>query len=184
MVLIMLIQYYIEEIAKALNTKIVQAVDMPGMMFVEYDPPVIEGPCLNQPDTQKYPNIQIRVMVLLHELGHVYHGHTQGRPPFNNKRFYFDNGVLKSEAQAWEFALKQYNKMCRKGLIAELSSITREFVWNNYLGSYYNAAVRLAGCSHRLWNGNRHHVEFVFDKPDDYFWSIKDRILVQHRMAA
>lgn len=154
------LQEHIDKLARDLNTIVVQEPGKPGMMYVEYEPPMIEGPKLiHQKD----------YFVMLHELGHVFHGHTQGRPPFDDKTYYFDNGVLRSEAEAWEYALDTS--------LEEPTYDTRQFMWNICLGSYYLGAVHAEGKKTRLYNGNRHHVQFVFDEPDDYFWSIKERIL-------
>lgn len=112
---------------------------------------------------------QIDYLINLHELGHVAHGHTQGRPPHQDKRFYFDNGVLKSEAQAWEWALDK--------CIDEPQPESRVFMWDTCLGSYYHLGyVESGGKPSRLLNGNRHWVEFVYDKPDEYFTSVVKRI--------
>ncbi len=107
-------------------------------------------------------------MVMLHELGHVAHGHTQGRPPKENEKFYYENGVLKSEAQAWEWALDR--------CMDEVQPETHAFMWNTCLGSYYSVSQFVKDQPYRLGNGNRHFVEFVFDKPDDYFWSVVKRV--------
>jgi hypothetical protein len=128
-----------------------------GMMYVESG--YVEVP----------PTIsQIDYLINLHELGHVFHGHTQGRPPHSDKKFYFENGVLKSEAQAWEFALDK--------CIDEIQEKSRLFMWDACLGSYYQDAVDQGGRPQRLYNGNRHHVEFIYDEPDEYFTSIVKRI--------
>lgn len=112
---------------------------------------------------------QIDYLINLHELGHVHHGHTQGRPPHQDKRFYFDNGVLRSEAQAWEWALDK--------CLDEISPESRLFMWDSCLGTYYLYGYLTKGNNpDRLLNGNRHHVEFVWDKPDEYFTSIVKRI--------
>ncbi len=128
-----------------------------GMMYVESSyvevPPAVS---------------QIDYLINLHELGHVFHGHTQGRPPHSDKKFYFENGVLRSEAQAWEWALDN--------LVGEIESESRVFMWDACLGSYYLASLYAGSKPQRLGNGDRHHVQFVYDKPDDYFASIVKRI--------
>ncbi len=128
-----------------------------GMMYVESG--YVEVPPITN---------QIDYLINLHELGHVFHGHTQGRPPHSDKKFYFDNGVLRSEAEAWEWALDQS--------IDEPELASRIFMWDNCLGSYYSGALASKGGRYRLLNGNRHHVEFIYDKPDEYFHSIVKRI--------
>ncbi len=165
-------QNHINQLAQTLNTKVVQKKNMPGMMYVEYNPPMIEGPLLDQEDNIRFPSWQTRCMTVLHELGHVFWGHTQGRPPFTNKTFYFTNGVLDSEAKAWNFALIQYEM----ANLPKLTSATRLHMWSK-LDSYYKGFLRQAGKPHRLTNGNRHYVEFVYDEPTEYFWSIKEKIL-------
>lgn len=143
---------------------------MPGMMYVEFG--YVEGP---DPEERivnalsNYPSVQSCYMVNLHEIGHAHHGHTQGRPPKDDEKFYFDNGVLRSEAQAWEYALDHIDE--------ELEDRTRHFMWYTCLGSYYSAARSANGRGgNRLWNGNRHHVAFSWDVPDDYFWGVVARI--------
>lgn len=163
------LQDHIDSLAEELNCIVIQKPGLSGMMYVEEEPPRIEGPTLK--DGWRGYGPQAAYMVMLHELGHVAHGHTQGRPPYQDKQFYFDNGVLKSEAQAWEWALD--NKVSS----ITLDSSTRELMWKVCLGSYYSHAVDSKGIPTRLWNGNRHHVKFVFDEPNDFFYSIKERIL-------
>lgn len=174
-------QEHIDKLAAELGCEVVQLPEMAGMMYVEFEPPKIEGPTIQDPPTgelapvfggYRYPSAQACYMVMLHELGHVKWGHTQGRPPFQDKKFYFENGVLKSEAQAWEYAL---DKRLRD---PELTDETRKFMWEVSLGSYYRGAEE-AGYDrkdNRLYNGNRHHVQFQYDKPDNYFWIVKKRM--------
>lgn len=157
--------------------------DYAGMMFVEFG--YVQAPSFGEVlplNGAKYPSEQARYIVGLHELGHFAHGHTQGRPPRFNRynpgkyhpicekvgtQFYFDNGVLKSEAQAWEWALDNSKD-------DELAPEVRAFMWDTCLGSYY-AGSKIPGHD-TLQNGNRHWVKFKWDKPDEYFWSIKERI--------
>lgn len=153
-------QEHVIELALELDTTVIQAPNMPGMMFVEYEPPLIEGPTiLTQSD----------YLTMLHEFGHVAHGHTQGRPPFTDKRHYFENGVLRSEAEAWKWAIDR----CEE----EIEDHTRRFMWGYCLGSYYAHSVY---GRHRtdnvLGNGNRHWVKFCFDTPDEFFWSVAEEI--------
>jgi hypothetical protein len=148
---------HVKKLAKKLGCKIIMKPGMPGMMYVEFG--YVEGPRIET---------QADYLVNLHELGHFALGHTQGRPPKEKEQFYFDNGVLKSEAQAWEWAMDH--------CMEELEPATRKFMWETCLGSYYKCALWAAGQPSRLTNGNRHWVEFVYDKPDDYFHSIVKRI--------
>ncbi len=135
-----------------------------GMMYVEFG--YVEAPVIR--DQEDY-------MVNLHELGHFAHGHTQGRPPKEDEKFYFENGVLRSEAQAWEWALDNAVGM-------RLTPATRRFMWDRCLSSYYRGYLMAGGKpGRRMWNGNRHHVRFTYDKPDDYFGSVVRRI--QNGMA-
>lgn len=153
-------QAHINKLGVDLSCEVVQKKNMPGMMFVENKPPRIEGPNIYE---------QKDYLVMLHELGHVFHNHTQGRPPHTKETHYFDNGVLKSEAEAWEWAMDN--------ALDDLSVETRKFMWYRCLNTYYSHAKQLRGIPTRLGNGNRHYVEFVFDDPDDFFFGIKDRIL-------
>jgi hypothetical protein len=131
----------------------VQKENMPGMMYVEFG--YVEGPIIRN---------QIHYLTMLHELGHVYHGHTQGRPPHQGKCWYFQNGVLHSEAEAWMWALDEI-----KGK-EEIEELSRTFMWDYCLGSYYQAYLNVGGKpGQRLGNGNRHHVEFSYDEPDFFF---------------
>lgn len=109
---------------------------------------------------------QISYLITLHELGHVYWAHTQARSEkdIGRHRFYFDNGVLHSEAQAWDYAIDH--------CIDELQDASRVFMWDVCIGSYYQHSIQQAGKPTRLPNGNRHYVEFVYDKPDQYFTSV------------
>lgn len=130
-----------------------------GAMYVEYSPPFIKIPaCVTQFD----------YMVCLHELGHVVHKHTCGRPGHESQRFYYDNGVLRSEAQAWNWAMD----VCDE----ELEPNTAMQIWELALGTYYNHYVSSAGLPTRLYNAGRHHVEFIYDEPDEYFQHTRDRI--------
>lgn len=168
------LQAHIDKLANELGCVVVQQPGMAGMMFVEEEPPRIEGPTIDSQENfgARYPTEESCYLVMLHELGHVARGHTQGRPPFTNKTFYFDNGVLKSEAEAWEYALDN--------TIVEPGAVERRFMWNTCLGSYFRGAyidkAKRKLRIHQLWNGNRHHVKFAWDDADDYFYSIKKRI--------
>jgi len=150
-------QLHIETIAKEFGCKLIQKPNLPGMMYVEYG--YIEIPTIEN---------QIHYLTGLHELSHFALGHTQGRPPHSDKRLYFDIGVLRSEAQAWEGALN----WC----IDEIQDESRRFMWDTCLGSYYHCYLWCKGVSSTLGNGNRHYVEFIYDHPDEYFESIMKRI--------
>jgi len=161
-------QEHVDKIAGELGCLVAQRPGMAGMMYVEYEPPMIEGPVLGS----KF-SIEADYYVMLHELGHVFHGHTQGRPPYNEKKFYFENGVLRSEAEAWEYAIDT-SLLGPEGFSAE----TGRFMWERCMGTYYQGAVWAGGRGNqRLGNGHRHHVAFTYDEPDAYFWSIKERML-------
>ena len=143
----------IDRLARSLGCQVRQAPRASGMMYVELG--YIEGPVIeNQRD----------YLALLHELGHFALGHTQGRPPYEHEAYYFENGVLRSEAEAWEWALNECS--------APIEYKSRRFMWDYCLGGYYQNSLRVAGQRTRLHNGNRHHVEFVYDEIDAYFYSV------------
>ena len=151
-------QYHVERLAKELGCKIVQEPNMPGMMYVEFG--YVEGPIIKT---------QSDYLTMLHELGHFYWGHTQGRPPKESERFYFDNGVLHSEAQAWEWALNIS--------LDDPTENSRRFMWDTCLGAYYRwCYLYPKGIPTHLTNGDRGYVWFVCDDPDSYFESIMRRI--------
>jgi len=151
-------QEHIDALAKELNCRVDQKPGQIGMMYVEFG--YVEGPSIKT---------QADYLVNLHELGHFAHGHTQGRPPKQKEKFYFENGVLKSEAQAWNWALDR--------CIDKIQDASRRFMWDTCLGSYYRYGyLAKRGEPDRLWNGNRHHVEFVYDTPDVYFDDTVKRI--------
>jgi len=153
-------QAHLNQIAEELGCTLVQAPRLAGMMYVEFG--YVEGPIIGQ----GYGSPQIDYFINLHELGHVYHKHTQGRPPKQHEKFYFENGVLKSEAQAWDFAFV-------RSLDTIIEDRTRSFMWNTCLGSYYSGYKFSGGSEDRiLSNGNRHYVKFKYDEPDDYFISV------------
>jgi len=141
--------------------------DTPGMMYVEFG--YVEGPTID-PNSRNHPNIESQYMVNLHELGHFAHGHTQGRPPKENEKWYFENGVLKSEAEAWEWALDN-----RIPEILDYQTI--DYMRNRCIGSYYRGSQFERGRKYCvLTNGNRHHVKFEWDVPTDFFWNICSRL--------
>jgi len=151
-------QEHIKALSKQLGCRIDLKPNQIGMMYVEFG--YVEGPTIKT---------QVDYLVNLHELGHFAHGHTQGRPPKRKEKFYFENGVLKSEAQAWEWALDR--------CIDEIQDESRRFMWDTCLGSYYvYGYLWYKGVPSTLGNGNRHYVEFVYDHPDEYFESIMKRI--------
>lgn len=125
------------------------------MMYVEWGR--VEGPMItNQRD----------YLAILHELGHFACGHTQGRPPHWTETFYFDNGVLRSEAQAWHWAMNR----CKEPLEYD----SRRFMWDFCLGSYYRGYLHLGKQPNRMGNGDRHYVVFIYDDPDIYFaWIVR-----------
>lgn len=139
---------------------ILQPHNIYGMMYVEFgyfESPAIFGA----------KNPVFNYYIGLHELGHMVLGHTQGRAPKSDERFYFDNGVLRSEAQAWEWAMDN--------ALVPPDNFTKHQMWNRCMGSYYAGSA--PGMRVHLGNGNRDQVEAYWDAADDYFWSIKDRML-------
>ena len=155
-------QRHLDELSRDMGCDLVQGLDMPGMMYVEMG--YVEGPTLNS-----NMGLLNSYYVCLHELGHFALGHTQGRPPHQDQVEYFRNGVLRSEAEAWEWAMDN--------ALVPPNSLTRLFMWDTCLGSYYRHAVSLAGKPTRLTNGSRHFVEFTYDPPDDYFRAVRERIM-------
>ena len=167
------LQVHIDEIADELGCEVKQRFGLAGMMYVEYEPPMVEIPSLAP--WPGAPTITICYFVALHEFGHVANGHTQGRPPYTEKRHYFDNGVLRSEAEAWEWALDRARVAPNKRDAA--------FMAERYLGSYIQGARQARGRSNRLTNGNRHWVEFTYDDPNDpYVQEQLQRLLHAHEM--
>lgn len=159
---------YLLDLARELGCNMYLGPDTAGMMYVEFG--YVEGP---NPDNSPSYTPQQCLAVGLHELGHYYHGHTQGRPPMGHLTEYFDRGVLRSEAEAWEYALTHFEK--REEIIEEE---TRRFMWHHCLNSYYMGALASAGRSDcQLWNGDRHHVKFTYDEADEFFFSIRDALV-------
>ena len=161
-------------LAKQAGTELRLGPGTQGMMYVEFG--YVEGPdpdyWVTNPLRGNYPTREACFMVNLHEIGHAYHNHTQGRPPKGDERHYFDNGVLRSEAQAWEYALDHADGI-------DLDEVTRKFMAERCIGSYISGARAAGGRpGQRLYNGNRHHVAFTWDDPDDeYVQSIVRRLL-------
>lgn len=143
-------QVHIDQLAKNLNCTLIQRDNLPGMMYVEFG--YVEGPTIKD---------QITYLTMLHELGHIEHGHTQGRPPATEKKHYFTNGVLRSEAEAWDWALRECSE--------KIEDSSRRFMWDFCLGSYYRGYLAAQGRPSRLGNGGRYHVEFTYDDPDHFF---------------
>lgn len=154
---------HLHVVAKELNCQLNLSFNLPGMMYVEHGR--VEGPSLHSP--QFTPDSAY--MTNLHELGHFALNHTQGRPPNQNQIFYFTNGVLKSEAQAWEWALNQ-------SIIKKFSDVAKHHMATKCLGSYILAAKSAKGKTQRLYNGNRHHVEFTYDHITPFVLKIQQQL--------
>lgn len=158
-----------------------------GMMYVEFG--YIEGPILDESLIGHYPNLETKYLTCLHEIGHFVCGHTQGRPlndyyrgeatagfdlEWEDREWYFNNGVLKSEAEAWNWALDH----CRIPS-DDIAPETRRFMWDTCLGSYFRhaQAVGFETPGQLLYNGDRGYVSFAYGKPDRYFYQTKRRIV-------
>lgn len=164
------LQEQLDDLCEILGCRLDQlSINTAGMMYVEFG--YVEGPILSDDYTHRYPNLSTRYMTNMHELGHYALGHTQGRPPKENEKFYFDNGVLRSEAEAWQWAMDN--------AIIKNDPILSSFMWDTCMGSYYRAAIGagFGNPGQRLENGNRHHVSFAYDATDDFFWTIRERML-------
>ena len=159
---------YLYNLARELGCGLRLEPNLAGMMYVEFG--YVEGPT---PYVSSEYTDQQAFSVGLHELGHFYHGHTQGRPPAGGLRYYFDNGVLRSEAEAWDFTFLHF--MDRN---EELEPETQRFMWHTCLGSYFRSSQAAGDRPSRLWNGNRHHVEFIWDEPGALFDGIRERMQV------
>jgi hypothetical protein len=163
-------QAHLEGLAESLGCRLDQPErDTPGMMYVEFG--YVEGPQLIEGIGGHYPDLCSRYLTNLHELGHYAHGHTQGRPPKGDERWYFDNGVLQSEAEAWAYAL---DNAC-----TAITPEARRFMWDTCLNSYHSGAW-YAGYEtpgQTLGNGNRHHVRFAYGTPSQFFWDVAERII-------
>jgi len=154
------LQAHIEDLVREHDIKMDQRYNLAGMMYVEEEPPRIEVPSLVP--CRHAPSVALCYMVALHEIGHVVMGHTQGRPPHIHKTHYFDNGVLKSEAEAWMWALK--NRKCK------LEQWESEYMAERYIGSYRERAfIEGSNIDTTLRNGNRHHVTFRWDDPNNRY---------------
>jgi hypothetical protein len=140
------------------------------MMYVEFG--YVEGPPIEDDHFTRYGVMdgQQSYFIALHELGHFALGHTQGRPPKEKETFYFDNGVVKSEAQAWEWALDNS--------LESPDERTRRFMVRRCLDSYRTGARFSGGGLSRLTNGNRDWVAFRYDDPDtEYVLGVRERLL-------
>ncbi len=150
-------QSHIDRLGRSLGCQVRQYPNAPGMMYVELG--YIVGPVIRN---------QCDYLSVLHELGHFALGHTQGRPPHHDETYYFDNGVLRSEAEAWEWALNE----CEDTI--EYKS--RRFMWDYCLGGYYQSSLELAGRPTRLTNGDRGYVVFTYDEIDAFFVAVVQQI--------
>lgn len=138
-----------------------------GMMFVEESPPRIEVPPIQ---TRHMTPVQ-SYMVSLHEIGHCVKGHTQGRPPHQDKTYYFDHGVLRCEAEAWDWALDERVRDF-DFTVADCAMFA-----SRCFGSYIRSARMYGSKWVRLGNGNRDHVSFKYDDPDgDYVQQVYRRL--------
>lgn len=170
---------HIRYLADELGCDIRLAPSRPGMMYVEFG--YVEGPIIGEMFRHMGRILppQAAYMVNLHELGHYAHGHTQGRPHLNysherlvshpnGHQWYFDNGVLRSEAEAWEWALDNR-------LPELLSSATRDFMANSCIGSYM--AGSREGRPVHLGNGDRDYVSSTWDAITPYVQGMRERLL-------
>jgi len=165
--MVALYQAHIEKVAEFLNCKLDLKPGQRGMMFVEYEPPTIQGPVIDEFPGGVFQSAQIKYITVLHELGHVFHGHTQGRPPFENKTYYFDNGVLKSEAEAWDYAMQN--------CIDEFEPSTLRFM-RQCFSSYIKSAKQRGNRKGPIDDPGRDFVEFIYDKPTPYVVSVYEKM--------
>lgn len=89
------LEAHVRTLSRRLGVKVDANLCNPNdaMMYVEESPPRIEiAPVVNN----------LTYWIALHELGHCACGHTQR----NGLRHYQENGVLKSEAEAWLWAFE------------------------------------------------------------------------------
>ena len=61
-------------------------------------------------------------------------------------------------------------------MIGDLEDKSRQFMWDDCLGTYYLGYLTAGDRPQRLGNGDRGHVLFVYDKPDAYFSEVVRRI--------
>ena len=80
---------------------------------------------------------------------------------------YFENGVLKSEAEAWEFALDNS--------LIEPSEEDRDMMLQCIMSYVRGAEIKHDQLS-RLYNGNRHHHAFYYDQRTVFVDNIIKRI--------
>jgi hypothetical protein len=181
-------QLHLDELCSREGVRLDQDHNMAGMMYVEFG--YLEGPVITEDANHHYPNAESRYLVCLHEIGHFAYGHTQGRPlndyyrgeafvgfdleDWEDREWYFNNGVLRSEAQAWNWALDH----CRIPS-EDIAPETRSFMWDTCLGSYFRHAqsVGFETPGQLLYNGDRGYVSFAYGKPDSYFYQTKRRIV-------
>jgi hypothetical protein len=163
---------HIEDLARWLGCEYRWVYGGEGMMYVEFG--YVEGPPIAEVVPYKYGKnltAQQAYYIALHELGHYAYGHTQGRPPKSDETHYFDNGVIKSEAEAWEWAMNEAHE--------EMHDTTRRWAVTDCINTYRDHA-RYAfkfKTPSRLHNGNRHYVEFLFDNPDtEYVIGVVERM--------
>jgi hypothetical protein len=179
---------HIESLAKNLNCEVRYSKYCYAMMYCEFNYVIV-------PEL----NTQIDYLAALHELGHQNGGidpkdgmrksHTQGRPPHGDKTFYFDNGILRSEHQAWTYALDNCLEFIDNkpidiiidyygdGIYTTKKTYTpRQFMWDHCLGSYYTHYLQLGGTKTRLGNGDRGYILTSYDHPDDEFVFVMNRI--------
>lgn len=169
-------QEHLIGLSEQLKCDLFMEQDTSGMMWVEFG--WVEGPSIVY-GGRAYPDVSSRYYTNLHELGHYAHGHTQGRPYTskgyrgrvvehpNGHQWYFDNGVLKSEAEAWEWAMNE--------ALYPPTEACRRFMHTTCIGSYYQSS--LGGGRVFLGNGDRDYVVAIWDKPDRYFHRIRERML-------
>lgn len=166
---------YLLDLARELCCNIYLGPNVAGMMYVEFG--YVEGP---DPGNSSSYTPQQAFAVGLHELGHFYHGHTQGRPPREDLTAYFDRGVLRSEAEAWDYTFDHFDERGE-----DLSPSTLTWMWESCIGTYYRASLREAGRNDcQLWNGDRHHVRFTWDEPDELFWQVQRRMVSSEEALA
>lgn len=133
------------------------------------------------------PTTQFKFLVLLHELGHIKLGHIQEEgktysnilwiPP-GAKRIpgsYFTNGILRSETEAWQFALSNLHEFLEPG--------SKNWI-KIYLTTYLKEAERSKGQLWQIYRPTRERgvnwisPPFRFDSPDyaNKFLSLLDEL--------
>lgn len=161
------LQAHIRDLADELGCVIQHSPRFTGMMYVEEKPLRLE--CLPVTDLRSY-------YINLHELGHVAHNHTQGRPPYTNKTFYFKNGVLRSEAEAWAWAFDHAKEPLPPDVAYNLGQESLlSYYHHAYLVGFTTFGYHWGTPTKDLSNGNRHWHPFAYGEPDDLFWSVLAR---------